>query len=128
VISVPPVTLRRIWRFVGWFGFALLLYLSFAPQPPEVPIEDGDKLGHALAYAVLMFWWAQLLDAGRQRLLLAGGLVALGIAIEFVQGGTGWRTFDHYDMLADAIGIAAGGTLTTIIPNVLKVGGEGRPR
>ncbi len=100
--------LRRLWVGIGWFGVVLLIFLSLTPQPPEIPIEQGDKFGHAFAYAMLMYWWAQLLPAARQRLRVAAALLALGIAIEYVQGWTGWRSFDYYDMLADAIGIALG--------------------
>ena len=106
--SLSPVLLRRCWIAIGWFGVALLLYLSLMPGPPEIPVEQGDKLGHILAYATLTYWWAQLLVTSPQRLRLAAALLALGIAIEFVQGWTGWRTFDFYDMLADATGIAIG--------------------
>jgi VanZ family protein len=106
--SLSPVLLRRCWIAIGWFGVVLLLYLSLTPRPPEIPVEQGDKLGHILAYATLTYWWAQLLVTMSQRLRLAAVLLALGIAIEFVQGWTGWRTFDYYDMLADAIGIAIG--------------------
>lgn len=100
--------LHRLWVGIGWFGVVLLLYLSLTPQPPEIPIDQGDKFGHAFAYAMLTYWWAQLLHAGRQRIRLAAALLALGIAIEYVQGWTGWRSFDYYDMLADALGIAIG--------------------
>ena len=64
--------LRRLWVGIGWFGVVLLIFLSLTPQPPEIPIEQGDKFGHAFAYAMLMYWWAQLLRAARQR-LRAGG-------------------------------------------------------
>lgn len=125
---LSPVWLRRFWYGVGWFGIALLFYLSLMPQPPAISIEHGDKLGHALAYAVLMYWWAQLLATTRQRLWLAAGLIALGIAIEYVQGWTGWRTFDYFDMLADAIGVVCGGVATAFAPNLLAfVRGFGRP-
>ena len=105
---LSPSLVLRIWRAIGWFGVALLLYLSLTPRPPEIPIEQGDKLGHGLAYAVLMFWWAALIEKSNQRRWLAASLLALGIGIEFAQGWTGWRTFDYYDMLADAVGIAVG--------------------
>ena len=116
--SFSPVWLRRFWYAVGWFGIALLFYLSLAPQPPSISIEHGDKMGHALAYATLMYWWAQLLATTRQHLWLAAGLIALGIAIEYVQGWTGWRTFDYFDMLADAAGVVFGGVLATLAPNL----------
>ena len=105
---ISNTLLYRLWVGIGWFGVLLLIYLSLTPQPPEIPIEQGDKFGHAFAYAMLTYWWAQVLPAAPQRLRLAGALLALGIAIEYVQGWTGWRTFDYYDMLADAVGIALG--------------------
>jgi len=105
---ISNTLLYRLWVGIGWFGVLLLIYLSLTPQPPEIPIEQGDKFGHAFAYAMLTYCCAQVLPAAPQRLRLAGALLTLGIAIEYVQGWTGWRTFDYYDMLADAIGIALG--------------------
>ena len=113
--------LRRFWRGVGWFGIVLLLYLSLTPQPPEIPIDYGDKLGHVMAYAVLMLWWAQLLVATRQRCWLAAGLMGLGIVIEYVQGWTGWRTLEYLDMLADASGVVFGWVVAALTPNLLAL-------
>ena len=118
----PPKPLQRFWRGVGWFGIVLLLYLSLTPQPPAAP--GGDKLGHALAYATLMYWWAQLMCASLARLRLAATLIVLGIAIEYVQGWTGWRAFEYWDMVADAVGVALGWALAAITPNVLKLLGR----
>lgn len=103
-----PVYLRRAWVSIGWLGVVLLFYLSLTPQPPEIPMEQGDKLGHGLAYAVLAYWWATLFPGLARRVLLAAVLLAVGIGIEFLQRWTGYRTFDYYDMLADAVGIAIG--------------------
>jgi VanZ family protein len=111
--------LLRIWRGIGWFGLILLLYLSLTPRPPDIPMEQGDKVGHVLAYAVLMVWWAQLFVATRRRFWLAAGLIVLGIAIEYAQGWTGWRSFDYVDMLADAAGVALGWLLAALTPNAL---------
>lgn len=106
--SLSPTLLRRFWHGIGWFGVVLLIYLSVTPQPPEIPVEEGDKIGHVAAYATLMFWWAQLLVTAPQRRRVAAALIALGIALEYVQGWTGWRSFDYFDMLADAFGVALG--------------------
>jgi VanZ family protein len=119
---------RHFWHAVGWFGIALLLYLSLTPRPPEISIEQGDKLGHTLAYAVLMYWWSQLHVAVRQRVLLAAGLMALGVAIEYVQGWTGWRTFDSMDMIADAAGVILGGMMAALTPNLLVLVGDSEKR
>jgi VanZ family protein len=120
--SLSPLLLRRVWQGVGWFGIVLLLYLSLTPQPPEIPVDQGDKIGHSLAYTMLMFWWAQLRVTTGERRRLAASLIALGIAIEYVQGWTGWRSFDYFDMLADVAGVAIGWLLAVPrTPNVLAL-------
>ncbi len=98
---------------------ALLIYLSFAPQPPAMDVELGDKIGHLLAYGTLMFWWAQHFVTTRKRFAVATALIALGIAIEFVQGWSGWRAFEYADMVADAAGVLLGGVIASLTPNVL---------
>jgi ligand-binding sensor domain-containing protein len=55
-----------------------------------------------------MGWFTRLLGGRRPRLAIATGLVALGIAIEFAQGATGYRSFDAWDMVADGLGVAVG--------------------
>ena|SRR5690349_19241761 len=127
---LAPRLLLRIWYAVGWFGFALLIYLSLTPHPIDIPMENGDKLGHASAYAVLTFWWLQLMHTWKQRILFAVALLMLGIAIEYVQRWTGYRTFDYYDMLADVVGIAAGWLLAwPRTPDLLSwLGGPGLRR
>ena len=32
----------------------------------------------------------------------------MGVALEFIQGWTGYRTYDPFDMLANTIGVALG--------------------
>lgn len=121
IASFSSRTLRAVWLCLGWFGIVLLLYLSLAPQPPEIPLENGDKGGHALAYAVLTFWWAQLMVTLSKRLGLAVGFAALGVAIEYVQGWTGWRSFEYLDMLADLIGIVGGTLMAMAVPNMIAL-------
>ena len=58
-----------------------------------------------------MWWWAQLWRAWRKRLRLAAALTLMGVVIEFVQGATGWRTFDAMDMLANGAGVLIGWVL-----------------
>ena len=112
---------RQLWLVVGWLLVLLVIYLSLAPFAIEVPVEEGDKLGHVAAYAALMFWFANLYETLNTRWTLAIGLVALGVALEFVQGWTGYRTFEVADMAADALGVAVGWALAPPrLPNVLQ--------
>jgi VanZ family protein len=99
---------RPLWLALGWTLAAAIVWLSLTPSPPRLDFESGDKVGHVAAYAALMFWFCQL-HAGRgARLAYASGFVALGVAIEFVQRASGYRSFELLDMLADAAGVALG--------------------
>ena len=93
---------------LGWAFVAAIVWLSVTTSPPTLDVEEGDKLGHAFAYAGTMFWFAQLYASRRTRLLYAAALIGLGVALEFVQRALGYRTFDVFDMAADAVGVALG--------------------
>ena len=74
----------------------------------------GDKLGHFLSYGFLMLWFCVLYRRKRVRAFYALGFVALGVALEFMQGNLGYRTFDLLDMAANTAGVMAGwGVATT---------------
>jgi len=123
-VRLSAGVLRRVWAGIGWFGVALLIYLSLTPNPPEIPVEQGDKLGHVMAYAVSMLWWAQLYFA-RKRWRAAVGLLALGVGLEYVQGWTGYRTFDYVDMATNLVGIAIGWLLAPPrLPSLLALSGR----
>jgi hypothetical protein len=46
--------------------------------------------------------------ARRARVAYALAWTALGVTLEFVQGQLGWRTYDPWDMLANAVGVLLG--------------------
>ena len=104
----PRLRARPLWLSVGWAMVVSVLYLSLAPISIQVGVEQGDKYLHALAYAAMMLWFSSLYSASTRRLALAVALVGLGIAIEFLQGLTDYRTFESADMVADAIGVCVG--------------------
>ena len=117
-----PRLVRRVWWVIGWFGVALAIYLSLMHAPPGLDIEQGDKLQHMAAYGMLMLWFAQLSDELRRRRRTALALVALGIAIEYVQLATDYRDFSYGDMVADALGVALGWSLAPPrLPNLLAL-------
>jgi VanZ like family. len=99
---------RRIWLSLGVVIIAAIWILSLIPSPPQIGFEGEDKVGHVVAYGVMMLWWSQILIRFRDRLIIAAAFVAMGILIEFVQGWTGLRTFEVADMIADANGVALG--------------------
>lgn len=112
--------LRAAWTAVAWLLVAAIVHLSVTPHPPEIPLDEGDKYGHLLAYGTVMLWFAQLY-VGRRRWLAAIGLIALGVALEYVQRWTGYRSFDVWDMAADAAGVVIGlAAAPPRLPNVLS--------
>jgi VanZ family protein len=104
----PSTTLRRVWRVIGVGLILLVIGLSLTRHPIDIPVTHGDKLGHFVAYATLMFWFAHLDTRPRVRLGYAIGFVALGVALEFAQRLTGYRSFEIADMGANAVGVLLG--------------------
>src|SRR5207247_7188265 len=112
--------LRRICVAVGWALVGVILWLSLTPQPPQVDFQQSDKVGHFIAYSGLMFWFCQLYRGARTRLAYAAGFIAMGIAIEFLQRASGYRSFEVMDMVADAIGVLLGWAAALALPRLLK--------
>jgi VanZ family protein len=96
---------RILWLAIGWAMVAAIVWLSLTPKPPDVGIEGSDKLGHFLGYGVVMFWFAQLY---LRRMFYAGGFIAMGVVLEFVQGWLGYRSLELHDMLANTLGVLLG--------------------
>ncbi|HEX6268109.1 MAG TPA: hypothetical protein VFZ81_14590 [Burkholderiales bacterium] len=96
--------LRALWLAVGWSLVAAVVWLSLTPAPPELG-KGGDKLGHLLGYGLLMFWFAQLY---LRRVFYAAGFIAMGVALELLQGWLGYRSLEGYDMLANSAGVLLG--------------------
>jgi len=111
--------LRPLWLGLGWTMVAVIVWLSLTPSPPKVDFEQSDKVGHLLAYGGLMFWFCQLYLGRRTRLAYAAGFAAMGVALEFIQGWTGYRDFEVYDMLANGTGVALGWAAALILRRVL---------
>lgn len=97
-----------LWIALGWLLIIVIVYLSLAHNTINIPGQNGDKYGHILAYAAVMFWFLQIYECTPSRLTIMAALVALGIGLEFAQAMTGYRTFDYGDMVADCIGVALG--------------------
>jgi len=96
------------WLATGWCLVAAVIYLSLTPAPPKMDVPAGDKIGHVLAYTVLMFWFTQMYHARRSRVLIALGFVLLGISLEFLQGLGAYRQFEVADMIANTAGVMTG--------------------
>ena len=100
--------LDAFWIACGGAFVAYVVYLSVTPDPVRAPTVEGFKTGHIVAYLWLMLWFSQVAKTAATRLVTALLLCALGVFLEYVQLGTGYRTFAYSDMADDALGVAAG--------------------
>jgi VanZ family protein len=100
----------------GWAMAAAIIGLSLTPSPPEIGIEEGDKIGHVAAYGALMLWFCLLYPRNGTRLAYAALWTVMGIALEFAQGETGYRSYELFDMVANATGVLSGWAISFAIP------------
>ena len=84
-----------------------VIVLSLIPVEVELG-EDSDKVAHFLAYGSLSLWFGMIFAGRGRQLGIAVAFVALGVALEFLQGLTEYRTFAIADMVANVIGAALG--------------------
>ena len=100
----------------GWALAAAIVWLSLTPAPPRIDLEQGDKLGHFLAYGSLMLWFSLLYPRRATRIAYAFAWTGMGVGLEFIQGQLGYRTYEVYDMYANALGVLIGWALAFAVP------------
>ena len=96
-----------LWWALGLVLVATVWVLSLAPRVPSLGVQNGDKIGHFIAYAVQVAWFGCLLT---RRWLWAVVLlfVAQGVLLEGLQGLTGYRQPDVWDIAANTTGVFIG--------------------
>lgn len=99
--------LRWLWLSLGWALLVLAVVASLAPVQPGPGLPIPDKLLHGLGYFGLMTWFGGIYRQVRYP-VIAAGLFALGIGLEFAQEAFAERVFEIADMVANGMGILAG--------------------
>jgi VanZ family protein len=128
--------LYPVWIGLGCLLVGLVVYFSLAPLPEVKGMEFpfADKVGHFFAYGFLTLWFGQVFKRKSGSLLIACGLAALGVVLEFLQATTGYRTFEVSDMAANTAGATVGlllswtraGNLLFLLEAILSgIGGRG---
>lgn len=101
------------WNIIGVALVLSVIYLSVTPTPPSLDeFHFNDKMGHFVAYFVLMFWYAQMYYQFKVRLGFLIFFMALGYGLEWVQSLTAYRLFENFDALANAMGAATAWLMT----------------
>jgi len=109
------VLVARVLFALGVIG---VTWTSLLP-PEDIPPTLGlsDKVLHLLGYAVLGV--LAVLSGLRWPVALAA-VIGLGSVLEMVQGLLGYRSFEWLDLVADAIGAAAGVLVTSRIADEVR--------
>lgn len=112
-MSTRPFPHLWLWRSLYFLALISVVVLSLVSNDAlhKVDFIGNDKIGHFLAYFVLMAFAVQLFDTLRDWLIAATGLLSLSIALEVLQNMSGLRNGDWRDVLANGAGILAGGAL-----------------
>jgi VanZ family protein len=100
---------RRHWQLLLLVFAAISAYFAFVPVPQGLPMSLHDKINHLAAFAAMGLAAALAQPASwRHTRIAAVGLLGYGAFIELVQSLLPSRTADAADLLADALGVAAG--------------------
>ncbi len=99
ILYVVMITILSLWRFI-----------AFNP----IPIANGDKIGHAIAYCgFTMIWFAfyffsEKLHKNWKQSVLRASIIAFlwGLLMELAQGAlTDYRMPEYLDVMANTSGI-----------------------
>jgi VanZ family protein len=124
VVTTSPAAMTR-WRWLLAALAVTVSWLALSPAPPDGLDTGWDKLNHAAAFAALTVAAIFALPRSRRSLwLLLAGLLCFGAAIEIAQSFTPTRNAEWGDLLADAVGMAAGVFAAMLFTRIVS----GRPQ
>lgn len=115
-------TARRAWALLLVLLSLAIVALAMTPASQEITPDTGlDKVEHVVAFGALA--WCGVLALWRRPAALSwltAGLLLLGVGIELAQSLVPGRTASWNDIVADALGIALGLALTTVLAGALE--------
>lgn len=93
----------------GWLLVAGIIVASVVPDLRIAMMSTGmtDKVAHSFSYFLLMFWFSGLYKR-RYQMLVAAGVLVLGMLLETIQWQLPYRMSDPADLLANLIGVVTG--------------------
>jgi len=118
----PDLKLRFLWLSIGYALILLVVFLSLTSNPVDTGLSFPyeDKVYHAFAYFVMMFWFAQIYHDKTQRNMIAIMFIAMGLTLEYLQSFDPKRMAEFGDMVANTTGVALGFSLAiTNAKNIL---------
>jgi len=98
----------KLWLGFGWALLIAVTVGSLLPGVDRLNVDMHDKVMHFSSYFLLMIWFAGLYERTRHYFVIALILVALGIALDLMQGQMPYRQFDLLDIVANTAGVMSG--------------------
>ena len=117
----------KLWLSLGYALVAFIIFISLMPSPPAFSGFPGiDTLEHLLAYTIIMLWFGFIYLPGSAYRNLGLSLIMVGLILEIIQGESGYRTLEYFDMLANTLGVLFGRLLSKTSLSSVLVHVEGR--
>ncbi|MBN1833327.1 MAG: VanZ family protein [Deltaproteobacteria bacterium] len=99
----------RLWLTIGFMLVGVVCFLTLTPSPPDIgDFPESDKIGHFVAYSVMMLWFGFIYLRGRRYMRVGLAFIVMGIALELIQGMLDYRSFSTLDMGANVCGVMIG--------------------
>jgi VanZ family protein len=104
-----PLRYARRWQIAGILVLIGVLVAALSPALPDLQLSKvlTDKWLHGLTFAFLTVWFSGQY-ARHSYWRLAFGMLAFGALIEVCQRMLTYRSAETMDLVADAVGVAAG--------------------
>ena len=96
------------WRWVFISCLTLVIIVSLMPVNGTGWFPGQDKLMHTITFAALFLIGSQAFPRPKFCWQLFLGLLAYGALIEWLQGKTGYRSMEAWDVVADLSGLVIG--------------------
>lgn len=97
-------------------ALVVIMWLALIPVEGAGGFPGQDKLIHFLTFSILFVLGVRAFPRSASRVWLCCGLFLYGVAMEWLQGQTTYRSMEAWDLVADGLGIALGYLLVTVYP------------
>jgi VanZ family protein len=109
-----PLRFPKLWSALGWLLVGSVVVGSLLPGKALQGVHVDDKIMHAVAYFVLMIWFAGFYRHAVYP-VIATVLLALGLTLDLLQLLTETRSFDWRDVAMNSAGVVVGFVLSTLL-------------
>ncbi|WP_461482986.1 VanZ family protein [Porticoccus sp.] len=100
--------MRSVWRWCFVGSLCAVLVIMLLPSGPGSMLPGQDKVLHGVTFLLLYLLGAKAFPQAGYRNKLLVRLLGYGIAIELLQGLSGYRSMEAWDAVADMAGLLVG--------------------